>query len=135
MPLPGPPSKGERMKFLSLLFIGIALLVPVSSIAQGCMEGGSEEGVNVVGFIQPEFTWKILADLTNVSFLIDHEASSDPGVTPEGIIENVKLDPVADGEWYFHLKYQNQYGWGQPGHRKFMIDATPPEPFTVSINN
>ena len=46
------------MRFLSLLFIGIALLIPVSSIAQGCMEGGSEEGVNVVGFIQPEFTWK-----------------------------------------------------------------------------
>ena len=46
------------MRFLSLLFIGIALLVPVSSNAQGCMEGGSEEGVNVVGFIQPEFTWK-----------------------------------------------------------------------------
>lgn len=45
------------MRFLSLLIIGIALLVPVSSNAQGCMEGGSEEGVNVIGFIQPEFRW------------------------------------------------------------------------------
>jgi phosphate-selective porin len=53
------------MRLLSLFFIGIALLVPVSSNAQGCMEGGSDEGVNVICFIQPQFDWLDINDSNN----------------------------------------------------------------------
>ena len=84
---------------------------------------------------RPEFNWKILSDLTNITFTIDKNPTMDPGVTPEGIIENKKFDPIGDGEWYFHLKYQNRYGWGQSGHRKFMVDATAPEAFKVSVDD
>jgi len=56
------------MRLLSLFFIGIALLVPVSSNAQGCMEGGSDEGVNVIGFIQPQFDWLDINDSDNVPY-------------------------------------------------------------------
>ncbi|OGF24937.1 hypothetical protein A2303_06520 [Candidatus Falkowbacteria bacterium RIFOXYB2_FULL_47_14] len=84
---------------------------------------------------RPEFEWKILSDLTNVSYLINDNPTADPGVTPEGIVETKKFDPVKDGTWYFHLKYQNRYGWGNPAHRKFMVDSTPPESFRVTVDN
>lgn len=84
---------------------------------------------------QPEFSWKILSDLTSVSYSVDEKAESDPGPNPDGIIEQKKLDPIDDGEWYFHIKFQNRYGWGKVAHRKLMIDATAPEEFTIIVDN
>lgn len=84
---------------------------------------------------EPEFTWKILPDLTGVSFSITDGAKDDPGPTSDGIIESEKFTAQKDGVQYFHIKYQNQYGWGKIAHRKLMIDATAPEAFEVSIDN
>ena len=83
----------------------------------------------------PEFTWKILPDLTGVSYEITDKPTDDPGSVSDGIVESVKLEAQPDGEWYFHVKYQNRYGWGLIAHRKVLIDATPPEAFTVSVDN
>ncbi len=84
---------------------------------------------------EPEFNWKILPDLTGVSFSITDNPNDDPGQENDGIIESEKFTMQKDGEQYFHIKFQNQYGWGQVAHRKLMIDATPPEPFTLSVDN
>ena len=84
----------------------------------------------------PEFSWKILADLTGVSFLITDISDSDPGPESDGIIENVLFDEdVADGEQYFHIKYKNKSGWGQIAHRKFLVDATPPKDFEIAYDS
>ena len=45
------------MNKLSLLIMALMLMVPMAASGQGCMEGGSEEGVNVVGFIQPQIEY------------------------------------------------------------------------------
>ncbi len=84
---------------------------------------------------QPEFTWKILADLTGVSYNLSRKEIDDPGNLTDGIVESNKFDPVDDGEWYFHIKYQNRFGWGQIAKRKVLIDATPPAPFAVVVDN
>ena len=52
-----PVEKGEGMKKIILLLLVSALMVPMTIHAQGCMEGGSEEGVNVVGFFQPQINY------------------------------------------------------------------------------
>lgn len=84
---------------------------------------------------QPEFSWKLLADLTGVGFLISDKAIDDPGNETDGIIESQKFDAQKDGEQYFHIKLQNRSGWGQVAHRKFKVDVTPPTPFLVKIDN
>jgi hypothetical protein len=84
---------------------------------------------------EPEFDWKILSDLTSVSYSINEKAESDPGPNPDGIIEQKKFDPIKDGEWYFHIKFQNRYGWGKVASRKFMVDATAPESFNIIVDN
>lgn len=45
------------MRKLWLLLLAAALLIPAVVWGQGCMGGGGEEGVNVVGFIQPQFEY------------------------------------------------------------------------------
>ncbi len=84
---------------------------------------------------KPEFIWKLLNDLTGVSFSITDGATDDPGKASDGIVESEKFEAQKDGEQYFHIKYQNQYGWGKTAHRKLMIDATAPETFKLSVDN
>jgi len=83
----------------------------------------------------PEFAWKLLTDLTGVSYSITDEVKSEPDRAPDGIVETQKFEDQADGEWYFHLKFQNRFGWGQTAHQKFLVDATPPDSFIVTLDN
>ena len=84
---------------------------------------------------EPEFRWKILADLTGVNYLVSNIPDDIPGAESEGVIENIALEAQPDGELYFHIKYQNRFGFGQTGHKKFLVDVTPPEPFIISVDN
>jgi hypothetical protein len=45
------------MKKVLILILSVAFFFPQYSWAQGCMESTSEDGVNVVGYIQPEFRY------------------------------------------------------------------------------
>ena len=83
----------------------------------------------------PEFKWKLLADLSGVSFLIDQNNISDPGNKADGIIESKTFYDIPDGENYFHIKYGNSSGWGPIAHRKFLVDITPPKSFSISVDN
>lgn len=83
----------------------------------------------------PEFSWKMLAELTGVSLSITEEPDSDPGPIADGIIETKKFNNVEDGAWYIHVKYQNNAGWGKIAHRKFMIDTTSPVLKDVRVDN
>jgi len=83
----------------------------------------------------PEFEWKILPSLTGISYNISQKAEEVPDDEQEGVVETKQFEDVEDGEWYFHLKYQNKYGWGETTHYKFRVDATRPEKFSVSVDD
>jgi hypothetical protein len=83
----------------------------------------------------PEFSWKIPPDVTGVSLLLDKNPTSNPGPISDGKIESKKFKDVEDGIWYFHIKFQNQYGWGGITHRKVLIDTEFPNPFEIKADN
>jgi hypothetical protein len=83
----------------------------------------------------PEFEWKLLPDVSTVSFLLNQSSSTDPGKKSDGIIETKTFSVVADGKNFFHLKFQNKSGWGPVTNRQVLIDVTPPTDFTISIDN
>jgi hypothetical protein len=83
----------------------------------------------------PEFNWKLLSDITNVSTEISASSTGDPGAKAEGVLEKKKFEKVQDGAWYVLVKFQNTTGWGEVAHRKVMIDSTPPDPFALKIDN
>lgn len=84
---------------------------------------------------KPEFSWRMLADLTGMSYDISNKAVDDPGNTSDGIVETKRFEDIKDGEWYLHLKYQNNVGWGQVGTKKFLVDTTPPTLRGLKIDN
>jgi hypothetical protein len=83
----------------------------------------------------PEFNWRILSDMTGVSYGISKDATADPGDKNDGLVENVEFTDQEDGEQYFHLKYQNQFGWGKTTHYKLKIDTKAPEEFSIVVDN
>jgi len=83
---------------------------------------------------KPEFIWKLLPDLTGISYVIDTKPTTDPGTTVENVVESKIFENTKDGEWYFHLKYKNKAGWSQSAHRKFMVDVTPPDSFSITVD-
>jgi Cohesin domain/Bacterial Ig-like domain len=83
----------------------------------------------------PEFDWKLLPDVSAVSFSLNQSSSSDPGKTSDGIVQTKTYAAVPDGRNYFHLKFQNKSGWGPVGTYQTLIDVTPPTNFTINIDN
>ena len=83
----------------------------------------------------PEFNWVLSSDITGVSFLLDENPTANPGSISDGSIESKRFEDVEDGVWYFHIRFKDQYGWGEIIHRKVLIDTEPPESFKVTSDN
>jgi len=83
----------------------------------------------------PEFNWQFPTDVTEVSYAIDQNPSTNPKFIAESLVEKVNFPDLEDGIWYFHINFKNQYGWGGITHRKVLIDTEPPGSFTVSVDN
>lgn len=81
----------------------------------------------------PKFSWSLPADVTGVSFKLDEQPTSDPGSISQGLLKEKGFKDIPEGISYFHIKFQNKYGWGRITHRKVLIDITPPKPFEIKI--
>ncbi len=83
----------------------------------------------------PEFSWKVPADVTAVKLLIDKIPTTFPTILYTPPISEKKLEDLENGVWYFHIRFENQYGWGGITHRKVLIDTEPPETFELEVDN
>lgn len=72
------------IKYFSVLLIGLVFLVPVNSLGQGCMEASSDEGVSVVGFLQPQYEYKFAGDESENSFTFNRARI--------GVVGNIPYD-------------------------------------------
>lgn len=80
------------------------------------------------------FSWPLPASVTGVNVLADHEPTTDPGTRSDGVMSKYTYTDVDDGVWYFHIRLQNEKGWGAVSHFKFQIDTVAPTAFLVSAN-
>jgi len=83
----------------------------------------------------PEFNWKLPSGVNGVSLLLNQLPGSNPGPNSDGMMESKKYENIEDGVWYFHIKFENEYGWGAITHRKVLIDTQVPAPFKVTVDN
>lgn len=83
----------------------------------------------------PEFSWNLPSDVTDVSLLLHKNPTGNPGSISDGLIEFKKFEDVEDGIWYFHIKFKNQYGWGSIAHFKIQIDTQSPQSFEITVKD
>ena len=72
------------MKKLVLLFTVVLLSIPFLTFAQGCMEASSDEGVNVVGYLQSQFEYQFNEDDNENSFTFNRARM--------GLVGNIPYD-------------------------------------------
>jgi len=81
----------------------------------------------------PKFTWQLPTDVTQISYAIDKNPTTNPKFIAEKLLSEVSFPNLEDGTWYFHINFKNQYGWGKLTHRKVLIDTGPPLPFEIEV--
>lgn len=81
----------------------------------------------------PTFTWALSADITGVNVLADHEPTTNPGTSSDGLRSSYTYQNVDDGTWYFHIRLRNSRGWGAVTHFRFQIDTQNPNPLTITF--
>jgi len=50
------------MKNIFIITILALIFIPKLSVAQGCSEGGDEDGAKIIGFVQPQYEYQFLGD-------------------------------------------------------------------------
>ena len=93
------------MKKLILLFTVVLLSIPVLTFAQGCMEASSDEGVNVVGYLQSQFEYQFDADENENSFTFNRARM--------GLVGNIPYD----------FSYYIMYEFSQFQNGPYLLDG------------
>jgi len=79
----------------------------------------------------PKFIWEIPENVTGIRLLADHQPTTPPIVFYSELISEKLLENLTDGVWYFHVQFQNNFGWEEASHFKFQIDTTNPLFFEI----
>lgn len=76
--------------------------------------------------------WDLPADVSDISTLVNKIPNSNPAIS-EGLFDNKIFPALEDGEWYLHVRFRNNVGWGPTNHYRIAIDRVPPAAFTIKI--
>ena len=79
----------------------------------------------------PRFSWKLPADVTGVSVLLDKTKSTHPDMVSIGAVLTYEAANLSDGVWYLHVRFKDSDGWGATAHFKLQIDTVKPESFAI----
>lgn len=78
-----------------------------------------------------EVSWQVVAG-AHYSYQLSNDSQSVPDDTPEATAGTVTYDNLSDGIYFFVIKERPEGGeWSSVTQRRFLLDATPPEPFTI----
>jgi uncharacterized protein (UPF0335 family) len=81
------------------------------------------------------FTWDLPFDVNALYLEIATSSNNIPTKKVAPPVGTITLTPfdLHDGVQYLSMRYGNQVGLGAILNRKIMVDATPPEPFTINV--
>ena len=79
------------------------------------------------------FNWQIPAGVTSLQTILSKNATAVPTAIYDSSVSQRTVSDIADGIWYFNLRYMNGAGWGPAASYKVQIDSTPPEKFTLNV--
>jgi len=83
----------------------------------------------------PRFQWSLIKDIKGVSFVFDKNPDTIADTVSEGLLNFKNYDLIPDGIWYFHLRLEDESGWGETFHYRIQVDTNPPYPFEIIIDN
>lgn len=83
---------------------------------------------------QANVEWKKPSGLLGVSYILDQRSSGDPDEIVDTTDDHASLVLPIDGVWYLHIRGKYDGGWSATSNYTLRRDSTPPEHFTVTVN-
>jgi hypothetical protein len=81
------------------------------------------------------FGWTLPSGTTGVNVLADRYPTTNPGTLADGVFSSYTFEDVDEGQWYFHIRFQNANGWGVVSHYGFRIDTAAPENLQLAVDD
>lgn len=81
----------------------------------------------------PSFSWNKPDGVANFSFQFDDQVDSEPDTVADSTDTSMSYTDTGDGVWFFHIRAENDDGWGPTAHYRVQIDTLAPEAFTLSF--
>ncbi len=79
-------------------------------------------------------TWETADGSQKFSYALDQNPATVPDETVNATTNQLTTTVKTDGIWYFHLRAQNQTGWGGSSHYSLKIDSTGPASFVPRLD-
>jgi len=83
----------------------------------------------------PKVQWKLPQGVTGISSIFNQDFVFDVPSSSEGLFDLKSFTEVKDGIWYFHIKFQNEAGWGDITRFRVQIDTQAPLAFEIKSDN
>lgn len=80
-----------------------------------------------------EFKWELPVSAVGASYILNHEADFKLADKDDGLITYKAYNNIADGVWYFHLKFFDGKNWGATDHYRVLVDTVRPKAFAVNV--
>lgn len=81
----------------------------------------------------PRFEWNRQDGVVGFSYAFDDQEGNAVDRVRDTTDANASFSGIGDGTWYFHVRAQNNDGWGPVAHYKVLIDATAPLSFEIDL--
>lgn len=105
------------MKKAIIIILAAAFFLPRFSAAQACIEASSEEGVQVIGFIQPQYEYNFLE--TSLAGKNQDESSFYFNRARLGVTGNIPYD----FSYYFLMEFSPTLNGARESRAPFLLDA------------
>lgn len=80
-----------------------------------------------------QFQWDVPKKAIGMSWSVDKDYKGKPEEKVRGLLTNKTVEGLADGIWYFHLKFYDSKKWGAIGTYRVLIDTNRPESLSINI--
>lgn len=78
--------------------------------------------------------WDLPPDVLGIAAALNQNPNFLVPAVSEGLFESKAFPPFEiSGTYYFHVRFQNNQGWGPTAHYRIAIDTEPPVPFTIDV--
>jgi len=121
------------MKKIAIIFTAVILSIPIFTFAQGCMEASSDEGVNVVGYLQAQYEYMFGKDEDTNEFAFNRARMGLVGNIPYDFSYYVMFEfsPSKEGAPYLldgFITYSRLAPWANFSLGQFK------SPFSLELN-
>ncbi|MFA5134215.1 MAG: carboxypeptidase regulatory-like domain-containing protein [Patescibacteria group bacterium] len=81
----------------------------------------------------PQFAWNRQDGVVGFSYALDDQDGGTVDQVRDTTDTTGSFAGIGDGIWYFHVRAQNNDGWGPVAQYKILVDGTPPLPFEIEL--